>query len=145
MIGVRADGRKELVALTDGYRESTESWADLLCDAARQHVHGGAGIARPRCDRRNAASSPNGTEHKLGDGIPRLGSRVRAGWLHSSWASTIRRARHAVRRVDPDALLRWTGYATVHPCTLGTSSVPGHETFPQVIEAKPSRLPGIST
>ena len=30
MIGVRADGRKELVALTDGYRESTESWADLL-------------------------------------------------------------------------------------------------------------------
>jgi len=27
MIGVRADGRKELIALTDGYRESTESWA----------------------------------------------------------------------------------------------------------------------
>lgn len=32
MIGVRADGRKELVAITDGYRESTESWADLLRD-----------------------------------------------------------------------------------------------------------------
>jgi transposase-like protein len=32
MIGVRADGRKELVALADGYRESTESWADLLRD-----------------------------------------------------------------------------------------------------------------
>jgi transposase-like protein len=30
MIGVRADGRKELVALADGYRESAESWADLL-------------------------------------------------------------------------------------------------------------------
>lgn len=30
MIGVRSDGRKELVALTDGYRESTSSWADLL-------------------------------------------------------------------------------------------------------------------
>ena len=30
MIGVRADGRKELVALADGYRESTESWADLV-------------------------------------------------------------------------------------------------------------------
>ncbi|GAB3900909.1 hypothetical protein GCM10029964_088940 [Kibdelosporangium lantanae] len=28
MIGVRADGRKELVALADGYRESIESWAD---------------------------------------------------------------------------------------------------------------------
>ena len=33
MIGVRADGKKELVALTDGYRESTESWAGLLRDA----------------------------------------------------------------------------------------------------------------
>ena len=36
MIGVRADGRKELIALADGYRESTESWADLLRDAARR-------------------------------------------------------------------------------------------------------------
>ncbi|TCO55714.1 IS256 family transposase [Actinocrispum wychmicini] len=35
-IGVRADGRKELVALADGYRESTESWADLLRDCARR-------------------------------------------------------------------------------------------------------------
>jgi putative transposase len=36
MIGVRADGRKELVALTDGFRESTESWADLLRDCRRR-------------------------------------------------------------------------------------------------------------
>lgn len=36
MIGVRTDGRKELVAITDGYRESTESWADLLRDACRR-------------------------------------------------------------------------------------------------------------
>lgn len=36
MIGVRADGRKELVALTDGYRESTGSWADLLRDCKRR-------------------------------------------------------------------------------------------------------------
>ena len=36
MIGVRADGRKELVALAEGYRESTESWADLLRDCARR-------------------------------------------------------------------------------------------------------------
>ncbi len=35
MIGVRADGRKELIALADGYRESAESWADLLRDCAR--------------------------------------------------------------------------------------------------------------
>jgi putative transposase len=36
MVGVRADGTKELVAIADGYRESTESWADLLRDAKRR-------------------------------------------------------------------------------------------------------------
>jgi transposase-like protein len=36
IIGVRADGRKELVALTDGFRESAESWADLLRDCKRR-------------------------------------------------------------------------------------------------------------
>jgi transposase-like protein len=36
MIGVRADGRKELVALSDGFRESAESWADLLRDCRRR-------------------------------------------------------------------------------------------------------------
>ena len=36
IIGVRADGTKELVALADGYRESAESWADLLRDAKRR-------------------------------------------------------------------------------------------------------------
>jgi putative transposase len=36
MIGVRADGRKELVALADGFRESADSWADLLRDAKRR-------------------------------------------------------------------------------------------------------------
>jgi transposase-like protein len=36
MIGVRVDGTKELVALTDGYREAAESWADLLRDCKRR-------------------------------------------------------------------------------------------------------------
>ncbi len=36
LIGVRADGRKELVALTERYREATESWADLLRDCLRR-------------------------------------------------------------------------------------------------------------
>lgn len=36
IVGVRADGTKELVALADGYRESTESWADLLRDLKRR-------------------------------------------------------------------------------------------------------------
>ncbi len=32
VIGVRPDGTKELVAIEDGYRESTESWLDVLRD-----------------------------------------------------------------------------------------------------------------
>jgi putative transposase len=36
MVGVRTDGRKELVAIADGYRESTESWAELLRDCKRR-------------------------------------------------------------------------------------------------------------
>jgi transposase-like protein len=36
LVGVRADGSKELVALKDGYRESGESWADLMRDCARR-------------------------------------------------------------------------------------------------------------
>ena len=56
MIGVRADGRKELVALTDGYRESTESWAGLLRDCKRRGMRApvlamgdGAQGSGPRC------------------------------------------------------------------------------------------------
>jgi transposase-like protein len=30
IVGVRPDGTKELVALADGYRESTDSWAEVL-------------------------------------------------------------------------------------------------------------------
>jgi len=36
IVGVRTDGTKELVAITDGHRESTESWADLLRDLKRR-------------------------------------------------------------------------------------------------------------
>jgi putative transposase len=36
IVGVRLDGTKELVALADGYRESTESWAQLLRSLKRR-------------------------------------------------------------------------------------------------------------
>ena len=36
LIGVRADGHKELVAVGDGYRESTESWSEVLRDLKRR-------------------------------------------------------------------------------------------------------------
>jgi len=57
MIGVRADGTKELIALDDGHRESTESWADLLRDCKRR------GMAAPVL--------------AVGDGALGLGAAVR--------------------------------------------------------------------
>jgi putative transposase len=36
VVGVRADGTKELVAVADGERESTESWSELLRDLRRR-------------------------------------------------------------------------------------------------------------
>jgi putative transposase len=36
IVGVRADGRKELVAIADGERESTDAWAELLRDLRRR-------------------------------------------------------------------------------------------------------------
>jgi putative transposase len=48
IVGVRLDGTKELVALADGYRESTDSWANLLRDLRRR----GMRPARRCCRRR---------------------------------------------------------------------------------------------
>ena len=36
LLGVRVDGTKELIAIAEGLRESTESWADLLRDCRRR-------------------------------------------------------------------------------------------------------------
>jgi putative transposase len=36
VVGARLDGEKELVAIEDGYRESAESWAELLRDLKRR-------------------------------------------------------------------------------------------------------------
>jgi transposase-like protein len=36
MVGARLDGTKELVAVQDGYRESSESWAELLRDLKKR-------------------------------------------------------------------------------------------------------------
>src|SRR5258708_20372161 len=75
MIGVRADGRKELVALADGYRESGESWADLLRDCARRGMRapvlamgdGALGFwgAPPRCSRRPERNAVGSTRSRM--------------------------------------------------------------------------------
>jgi transposase-like protein len=39
MIGVRSDGKKELLAVEDGYRESAESWSSVLRDLKRRGMN----------------------------------------------------------------------------------------------------------
>ena len=46
IVGVRPDGTKELVALADGYRESTESWAEVLRSLKDRGLCPGAGRRR---------------------------------------------------------------------------------------------------
>ena len=48
IVGVRLDGTKELVAIADGYRESTDSWADLLRDLQATRDAGPRGGRRRR-------------------------------------------------------------------------------------------------
>ena len=43
IIGVRPEGTKELVALEDGYRESTDSWATVLRDLRRRGLRASGG------------------------------------------------------------------------------------------------------
>ncbi len=43
IVGVRTDGTKELVAISDGYRESTESWATCCATCASGHARPGGG------------------------------------------------------------------------------------------------------
>ena len=45
IIGARKDGRKEIVAVADGFRESTESWASLLRELKRLGLVRGAKLA----------------------------------------------------------------------------------------------------
>jgi HEAT repeat protein len=58
---VRLDGTKELVAIRDGYRASTDSWADLLCDLKRRR-----GMRAPMV--------------AVGDGALGLGAALREVW-----------------------------------------------------------------
>jgi putative transposase len=71
IVGVRADGTKELVALADGYRESAGSWADLLRDAKRR------GMTAPMV---MVGDGALGMWSALGEVFPE--TRVQRCWVH---------------------------------------------------------------
>ncbi len=88
VIGVREDGVKELLAVEDGYRESTESWAAVMRDLKHR------GLNEPRLVIGDGAL---GTWAALRDVFP--GARRQACWVHK-----IARVLDALpKRVQPTA------------------------------------------
>ena len=73
VIGVREDGEKELLAVADGYRESTESWAGVLRDLKRR------GLNEPRLV---VADGALGAWAALRDVYPGAGEQ--RCWFHAS-------------------------------------------------------------
>jgi putative transposase len=71
VIGVREDGTKELLAVEDGYRESTESWACVLRDLKAR------GLSEPRLVTGDGAL---GAWAALRDVYP--GARTQRCWVH---------------------------------------------------------------
>ncbi|MER3410793.1 MAG: hypothetical protein C4306_12155 [Thermoleophilia bacterium] len=72
VIGVREEGSKELLAVEDGYRESTESWASVLGDLK------GRGLTEP--PRLVTGDGALGIWAALRDVYPQ--ARRQACWVH---------------------------------------------------------------
>ena len=88
VVGVREDGVKELLAVEDGYRESTESWASVMRDLKHRRLN------EPRLVIGDGAL---GTWAALRDVFP--GARRQACWVHK-----IARVLDALpKRLQPDA------------------------------------------
>ena len=73
MIGVREDGEKELLAVEDGYRESTESWAGVLRDLKRRGLN---------CPRLVVGDGALGTWAALRDVFPEAAEQ--RCWVHKT-------------------------------------------------------------
>lgn len=86
VIGVRADGTKELVAVEDGYRESTESWASVLRDLKRRGMadptlavgDGALGFWAALCDIWPATKRQRCWVHKTANVLDKLPKRVQS-------------------------------------------------------------------
>jgi putative transposase len=87
IVGVRADGRKELVAVADGERESTESWAEVLRDLRRRGMRapmvavgdGALGLWAALRDVFPAARHQRDWVHKVANVLGCLPAAVHAG------------------------------------------------------------------
>ncbi|MDQ0808375.1 putative transposase [Streptomyces sp. B3I7] len=171
LLGVRLDGTKELTALAEGLRESTESWADLLRDCRRRGMRdpelvigdGAMGLwralaevfpaARPRCYRihksrnvtncRPKSAQPDAT--KAMHEICNAGSRTHAGKAIEAFSKTYgAKFPKAVAKIteDRDELLASYDFPAEHWIHLRTTN-PIESTFSTVkLRTKVTRSDG---
>jgi len=107
MIGVRPDGTKELIAVEDGYRESTESWACLLRELSRQGMRapviavgdGALGFWAAVRDVWPETNEQRDWCHKMGNVLDKLPKR-----LHPKAKRALREMMYAETREQADEL-----------------------------------------
>lgn len=114
MIGVRPHGAKELVAIEDGYRESTESWAGLLRDLKRRGMRapvlaigdGALGFWKALRDVWPETREQRCWVHRIANVLDKLPKRLHAkakAALHEIMrADTRKAAQHAIERFEAD-------------------------------------------
>jgi transposase-like protein len=99
LVGVRADGTKELVAVADGTRESTDDWAELLRDLRRRGMRapvvmvgdGALGLWRALREVFPATREQRCWVHKVANVLNALPNSVQAG---------ARRALHEIAQAE---------------------------------------------
>ena len=87
VVGVLPDGRKEVIALEDGYRESTESWASVLRDLKRRGMaapilavgDGNLGFWAALRDVYPEAREQRCWKHKMANVLDKLPKRLQPG------------------------------------------------------------------
>jgi transposase-like protein len=124
IVGVRVDGTKELVAVCDGERESTESWAELLRDLRRRGMRAPAVMV---------GDGALGLWAALRDVFPPPGSSA-TGSTSSPTCSTPCRRSCRLGRVG-----RWSRSA-MHP-TATTPSMPSRRSPATTAPSGPRRSP----
>ena len=106
LMGATADGRKELLAIVDGYRESAQSWTELLLDVKSRGLtidpklatgDGALGFWKALPKVFSKTREQRCWFHKSGNVIDKLPKRLQAGAkekLHEIWMADTRQAAH---------------------------------------------------
>ncbi len=119
IVGVRADGRKELVAVAAGTRESTEDWAELLRDLRRRGMgapvvmvgDGALGLWRALREVFPATREQKCWVHKVRNVLNALPKSVHAGARRALneivMAEDLEHARAAIEAFATDYGVKW--------------------------------------